>query len=78
MFKFTRDGKLLMTLGKAGVSMAGPDTFVAPTDVVVNARGEIFVADGHTPRPGSQDGDRIVKLHHVQPQVLSAYPATKR
>jgi sugar lactone lactonase YvrE len=42
--------------------MAGPDTFVGPTDVVVNARGEIFVADGHTPRPGAPDGDRIVKL----------------
>lgn len=62
VFKFNRDGKLLMTLGKAGVSVAGPDTFVAPTDVVVNARGEIFVADGHTPRPGSPDGDRIVKF----------------
>jgi DNA-binding beta-propeller fold protein YncE len=62
VFKFNRDGKLLMTLGKAGVSAAGRDTFVAPTDVVVNARGEIFVADGHTPRPGSPDGDRIVKL----------------
>lgn len=62
VFKFTRDGKLLMTLGKAGVDVAGPDTFVGPTDVVVNARGEIFVADGHTPRPGRPDGDRIVKL----------------
>ena len=51
-----------MTLGKAGVGVAGPDTFVGPTDVVVNARGEIFVADGHTPRPGAPDGDRIVKL----------------
>jgi DNA-binding beta-propeller fold protein YncE len=62
VFKFNRDGKLLMTLGKPGVSAAGPDTFVAPTDVIVNARGEIFIADGHTPRPGAQAGDRIVKL----------------
>jgi sugar lactone lactonase YvrE len=62
VFKFNREGKLLMTLGKPGVSKAGPDTFVAPTDIVVNLRGEIFIADGHTPRPGGQDGDRIVKL----------------
>lgn len=62
VFKFTSDGKLLMTLGKPGVGIAGTDTFVGPTDVVVNARGEIFVADGHTPRPGTPDGDRIVKL----------------
>jgi DNA-binding beta-propeller fold protein YncE len=62
IFKFDPDGTLLMTLGKAGVGVAGPDTFVGPNDVVVNTRGEIFVADGHTPRPGSPDGDRIVKL----------------
>jgi DNA-binding beta-propeller fold protein YncE len=62
IFKFNRDGKLLMTLGKAGVGVAGTDTFVGPTDVVVNARGEIFIADGHTPRPGRPHGDRIVKL----------------
>jgi sugar lactone lactonase YvrE len=62
VFKFNRDGKLLMTLGKAGVNVAGPDTFVGPNDVVVNTRGDIFVADGHTPRPASPDGDRIVKL----------------
>jgi sugar lactone lactonase YvrE len=62
VFKLSPEGKLLMTLGKAGVGVAGAETFVGPTDVVVNARGEIFVADGHTPRPGTPDGDRIVKL----------------
>ncbi len=60
--KFTRDGELLMTLGRPGVDAPGPDTFRGPTDVIVNARGEIFVADGHTPRPGAKGGDRIVKL----------------
>jgi DNA-binding beta-propeller fold protein YncE len=62
VFKFSPDGKLLMTLGKAGVSRAGPNTFVMPTDVVVNARGEIFVSDGHQPRPDPADGDRIAKF----------------
>ena len=62
IFKFTPDGKLLMTLGKAGIDTPGPTTFRGPTDVVVNQRGEIFVADGHTPRPGPPGGDRIVKL----------------
>lgn len=62
IFKFSADGALLMTLGKAGVDTPGPDTFRGPTDVVVNARGEIFVSDGHTPRPGQAGGDRIVKL----------------
>jgi DNA-binding beta-propeller fold protein YncE len=59
VFKFDRDGKLLMTLGKGGVSRAGPDTFVMPTDVLVNARGEIFVSDGHQPRPDPAEGDRV-------------------
>lgn len=62
IFKFTPDGTLLMTLGTAGVDTPGRATFRGPTDVVVNARGEIFVADGHTPRPGQAGGDRIVKL----------------
>src|SRR4051812_39504538 len=35
VFKFTRDGQLLMTLGKKGVSGNGPDSFNSPTDVAV-------------------------------------------
>ena len=62
VFKFSQDGEVLMTLGKPNVSRAGPDSFIAPTGVVVNAEGEIFVVDGHTPRGGQQDGDRIVKF----------------
>jgi hypothetical protein len=49
VFKFSPDGKLLMTLGTAGVAGNGSDTFNQPTDVVVAANGDIFVADGHTP-----------------------------
>ena len=35
VFKFSPDGKVLMTLGKAGVAGEGPDTFNGPSDVVV-------------------------------------------
>jgi len=60
VFKLSPDGKVLMTLGKAGVKGAGPDTFGAPTDVVVGPNGDIFVADGHT---GCMcDNARIVKF----------------
>ena len=62
VFKFNRDGKLLLTLGTGGVSKPGRDSFLGPTDVVVNDKGEIFVSDGHTPRPDPQNGDRIVKF----------------
>ena len=56
--KFSPEGKVLLTLGKAGVSGTGPDTFNQPSDVVVGANGDIFVADGH----GGSSNARIVKF----------------
>ena len=47
VFKFTRDGQLVMTLGTKGVAGDGPDTFNGVTDVAVAPNGDIFVADGH-------------------------------
>jgi sugar lactone lactonase YvrE len=35
VMKFNQDGKLLMTLGKPGVPGNTPDTFNAPSDVLV-------------------------------------------
>jgi molybdenum ABC transporter molybdate-binding protein len=58
VFKFSPDGRVLMTLGKAGVSGSGPDLFDQPCDVVVAANGDIFVADSH--RNGKNN--RIVKF----------------
>ena len=63
-FKFSPDGELLLTLGQAGVSRAGRDTFVAPTACAVAPNGDIIIADGHVPRPATsqQDGDRIMRF----------------
>jgi sugar lactone lactonase YvrE len=63
VLKFSPAGKLLMTLGKAGVSKAGPDTFVGPTACAIAPNGDIVITDGHWPRPASaqQDGDRVVR-----------------
>jgi DNA-binding beta-propeller fold protein YncE len=58
VFKFTADGKVLMTLGKAGVSGSGADLFDQPTDVLVAPDGTIFVTDSH--RNGKNN--RVVKL----------------
>jgi hypothetical protein len=58
VFKFNPDGKVLMTLGKAGVSGSGPDLFDQPTDVVVAPSGDIFVTDSH--RNGKNN--RVVRL----------------
>jgi sugar lactone lactonase YvrE len=64
MFKFTPDGKVLLTLGKAGVSKVGPDTFVGPTACAIAPNGDVMVADGHWPRPttAQQDGDRLIRF----------------
>jgi sugar lactone lactonase YvrE len=55
VFKFSRDGKVLMTLGKAGVAGDGEDTFNGPTDVAIALNGDIFVSDGHV-------NNRVVKF----------------
>ncbi|MES1254768.1 MAG: hypothetical protein ABUS56_04120 [Acidobacteriota bacterium] len=62
VFKYTPAGKLLLTIGKAGVSKAGPDTFLQPSACVATPGGDILIADGHWSRPsgGPQDGDRLV------------------
>ena len=57
VFKFSSDGELLMTLGKAGITGNGPDTFNEPTDVVVAPNGNIFVTDGH-----GSGNNRVVKF----------------
>jgi DNA-binding beta-propeller fold protein YncE len=64
LFKFSPDGKVLLSLGKAGVSKAGTDTFIGPTACAIAPNGDIVVADGHWPRPtdAQQDGDRLVRL----------------
>src|SRR5271165_6045430 len=58
VFKFSPSGEVLLTLGKAGVAGDGPDEFNQPSDVVVAANGDIFVADGH----GGKSNARIVKF----------------
>jgi sugar lactone lactonase YvrE len=46
VFKFSPDGKVLMTLGKPG-GAASPDYFYQPNDVIVAPNGDIFVSEGH-------------------------------
>lgn len=58
VFKMSPTGTVLLTLGTAGVAGDGPDEFNQPSDVVVAANGDIFVADGH----GAKSNARIVKF----------------
>jgi sugar lactone lactonase YvrE len=58
VFKFSPKGKVLLTLGKAGVAGDGEDTFNQPSAVAIAANGDVFVADGH----GGNSNARIVKF----------------
>lgn len=58
VFKFSPEGKLLMTLGKAGVAGDGPDTFNMPSAVLVAPNGDIFIGDGH----GGNSNARVLKF----------------
>jgi len=57
VFKFSPDGRVLMTLGKAGGSMEAPNYLFQPSDVIVGPNGNIYVAMGH-----GAPVDRIVKF----------------
>jgi sugar lactone lactonase YvrE len=58
VFKFSPDGRVLLTLGKAGTPGDGSDTFNAPSSVLVAPNGDIFIGDGH----GGNTNARIVKF----------------
>ena len=53
LIKFDPDGRILMTLGTAGVIGSGPRLFDQPTDVAVALNGDLFVTDSH--RNGSNN-----------------------
>jgi hypothetical protein len=51
LFKFSPEGKVLLTLGKAGGNVPGqpadPASFYQPNDVITYPNGDILVAEGH-------------------------------
>jgi len=47
VYKFSPDGKLLLTLGKLGGARE-PEYFYQPNDVLVAPNGDIYVAEGHS------------------------------
>ena len=60
VLKLDQNGKVLMMLGKEGVSGNTPDTFDRPTGIAVAPNGDIFVSDGHY--PNKHDNARVMKF----------------
>src|SRR3989475_1255212 len=57
VFKFNPEGRVLLTLGKAGIGGEGPGPFFLPPRVGIAPNGDNFVAEGH----GPDTGGRIVQ-----------------
>jgi DNA-binding beta-propeller fold protein YncE len=55
VFKFSPEGKVLMTIGRPG-GAADNECCFQPNDVITNQQGEIFISEGHT------SGGRIRKF----------------
>ena len=63
--KFSPDGKLLLTIGVAGVAGNPPQALTEPTSIVTAANGDIFIAEGHSgqyPGAGPDSVGRISKF----------------
>lgn len=59
VFKFSPDGKLLLTLGKKGQGGKDADVFDRPTGIAFAPNGDIFISEGHAPTFGNS---RITKF----------------
>ena len=63
--KFSAEGKVLMTLGKAGVAGHPPHALTQPNSIVIAPSGDIFIAEGHggqTPGAPPETVSRISKF----------------
>ena len=67
VIKMSPDGKVLMRLGKAGVSGGGPSLFHDPGDVTTAPNGDIYVADGHGAVAPNLPPDTITRIIKFSP-----------
>jgi sugar lactone lactonase YvrE len=65
--KFSPDGQVLMTLGKAGMPGNAEGFFNGASSVVVAPNGDIFVGDGH----GGNTNDRVIKFDKTGKQIAT-------
>jgi len=60
--KFSSDGEVLLTLGKAGVAGNPPYALTEPTSVVIASNGDIFVAEGHSGQLDEAGPDTVARI----------------
>jgi DNA-binding beta-propeller fold protein YncE len=62
VIKFSPDGEVLLTLGKAGVAGNPPEALTEPTSVVVAPSGDIFIAEGHSGQADNAPPDTVARI----------------
>src|SRR5471032_173150 len=62
VIKFSPDGKVLMTLGKAGVPGNPPDALTEPNDVITAPNGDILVAEGHAGQNANAPPNAVARI----------------
>lgn len=62
VIKFSAEGKVLLTLGKAGVRGDPPDALTEPNDVITAPNGDIFVAEGHSGQNAKAPPNAVARI----------------
>src|SRR6266545_4906296 len=60
--KFSPEGKVLLTLGQAGVAGNPPDALTEPCSVVVAPNGDIFITEGHSGQAVNAPPDTVARI----------------
>lgn len=60
--KFSPDGKVLLTIGAAGVAGSPPQALTEPTSVVTALNGDIFIAEGHSGQYPGAGPDSVARI----------------
>lgn len=63
--KFSPEGRVLLTIGKAGVAGHPPEALTQPNSIVIAPNGDLFIAEGHggqTPGAPPETVSRISKF----------------
>jgi len=60
--KFSPDGKVLLTIGTAGVAGNPPQALTEPCSVVTAPNGDIFIAEGHVGQYPGQGPDSVGRI----------------
>jgi DNA-binding beta-propeller fold protein YncE len=60
--KFSRQGKVLLTIGTPGTAGNPPEALTEPTSIVVAPNGDIFIAEGHSGQAADSPPGTVARI----------------